>query len=1665
MRGRGRDAAPPPKYPGIRTAVDGSAAVVEMETLAGEGAGTFPVLPATQMAEGWAAARAAGWTNVHGRSLLLFEPESAAAAAAVTAGMSLVGLRATSFSGGQGVAAMHESLYAAAGKRLTYVINLACRAMSKQALSVHAGHDDYHAVDDAGFFQVFAKNAQEVADLNLIAHRIAELSLNPGLCAQDGVLTSHVIETVRLPEQGLVREFLGDPADLIESPTPAQRMVYGERRRRIPELFDVDYPSMLGIVQGPDSYQQGVAAQRPFYFDHVGPLADRAFAEYAALTGRGYARAAGYRMEDAEWALLGQGSVVADAEALCDHLRAARRLRIGVVNITMFRPFPADLLTALLRGKRGVVVLERVDQPLAVDPPLLREIRAAMSKAVENGRVRRGTAPHPGLAACMADQVPDIYSACFGLGSRPLRAADLVAAVENMLEGGRRRRQFYLGIEFVREHTRLPKLQIWQERLLEHYPDLPDLALPAAAEVDLFPAGACSFRIHALGGWGASAVATDLALATAEAGGLHVKVRPAYGSERRGQPMSVSATLAAEAIRPNGEPGTLQVVILLDPSAIRRTEALTGLAEGGALVLQSSRPAGECWASLPAAAQREIGARRIRLFALDALAIAAEACPEASLRPAVACVAMAGAFLRVAPLPKVLLRDEAGVLSALETRFSRRLGADAATVAQGMRQALRRGLGEVQAVEVLPADLQVAVGAVPERPAALQGAKARPGVGHQGRFWEQVGYLYSVGQDGIADPFLAMGALPVATSTIRDMTAVRLEVPEFIPDKCTGCGQCWTQCPDSAIPGLVTSVEDVLQAAMRVAGAERPTDRLRQIARALAAEARRLLKDGPFTTFGDVLGRAYAAVAGKLNLADERRAALDAEYAAVEAVLADFPLARTAPFFNLAESRSPGGGGLLSVTVSPEACKGCNLCIEVCPEGALVAVPQTEDIVARLRRHWRLWQELPETDDRYVNLGSLDEGIGVLPSLLLKKENYLSMAGGDGACVGCGEKTVLHLVLAAIHGFMLPRGRAHVARLDELIGGLERKARELLASDADLLHVEQGAGGTVALPLETGKKSHVDRISGILRDLRDLRWRYTEGPGGHGRAACGMINATGCSAAWASTYPFNPYPFPWVSHLFQDSPSMAVGIFEGHMRKMAQGFAAVRRAALELADEYEPAAHDPALAGLDWRDFTDEEFALCPPILAVGGDGAILDGGFQNLSRLLASGKPIRVIMLDTQTHTTSGGETCAADFPGQEGSRARWGAGPLSEPETRKELALLAMAHRNVFVLQSSQAAPAHLMAGVLKGLQARRPAVFSLHSPCPPGHGTTAEMAPRSARLALESRAFPLLVYDPTAGGGRGDRLSLDGNPAADAAWASYECAWVDEVGAEQVMTLPLTVADWAATEGRFRHHFTPVAAEEAEEGLAVFHEYLTLARAEREGKTPFIWVLDRDRRRGRLAVSPDIVRLGEDRQQVWALLREMQAGKTPEAAAVETEFARRLEALRTEYEAKLADLRLRYPQVIARRLAERILQGTDGGALAKAIGKGRPLPDLPGASDGSVAVSPRTAPAPAAAAAAPSSATASATEPAAAGLALEPYIDTALCTACNECTNLNKRMFAYNSKKQAYIKDVKAGPFKDLVVAAEKCPVRIIHPGTPLDPTEKDLGKWIERAKPFN
>lgn len=1682
-----------PRFPGTPEAMDGSTAVVLMETAASEAAGAYPITPSTQMGEGWAVAMAEGKRNVNGRRLLFFEPEGEHAAAAVTAGMSMTGLRATNFSSGQGIVYMHESLYPAVGKRLTYVLNVAARAITKQGLNVHAGHDDYHAVDDTGFFQLFAKDVQEVADLNLISHRIAELALNPGIIAQDGFLTSHVIEVLRLPEDELVKQYLGDPGDLIESPTPAQRLTFGERRRRIPEMFDVDYPAMLGVVQNQDSYAQGVAAQRPFYFDHVAQLTDRAFGEYAALTGRSYRRASGYRLDDAEWVILGQGSVVSNAEAVADHLRD-RGLKVGVLNLTMFRPFPADVVTRLLAGKKGVVVLERTDQPLAVDPPVLREVRAAMAQAVENSRVGRGEPlPFPALPVLQGHDVPSFYSGCFGLGSRDLQPGDIVAAVENMLPGRAGRRQFYLGIDFVRPGTRLPKMQIWQEQLLEAYPHLADLALQSSGNLDLMPPRSISVRIHSVGGWGAITMGKNLSMTVFELLGMQVKANPKYGSEKKGQPTTFYATFAHDPIRLNCELKHVDVSLSPDPNVFRHSNPLAGLREGGVFVIQSDLDAESFWQTLPASARREIIEKRLRVYTLDAFRIAAGEASDAELRFRMQGAAFMGAFFATGPLLTQEQLSEENLFAGIRGQMTKKFGSKGERVVEDNLRVIRRGFDEIVEVKPDGSPVAEATGRIPAMPMLME-TDGEPGIGNPGRFWEQVCVTCKAGQDVLADPFAAISAIPAATSSIRDMTDVRLEVPEFIADKCTGCAQCWVQCPDAAIPGLVNDPEDILATAVGIAASRGSVAAVKPLVKPLGKEVRRVIGAGEYTGFADAVRAAAAAVLPKLVADDGKRAVVERELELVRSALTGVQFAKTATYWDSPERKAKGTGGLLSITINPEACKGCNLCVDVCPDGALVAVKQDEEIVRTLREGWDFWQKLPDTHDRFVNVSDIDEGIGVLPTLLLKKQSYRSMAGGDGACMGCGEKTTVHLIVSTIEAMMRPRVAQLVNRLDAMIAKLDGRARALVASDLDLESVAVADTSRLLLELDEDKRGEVERLLRSVRELRDLRWRYAAGPGGQGRSSMAMTNSTGCSSVWASTFPYNPYPFPWANHLFQDSPSLAIGVFEGHMRKMSDGFVAVRRAQAVIDGDYDPVETEKALGNLDWQTFTDDEFALCPPIVAMGGDGAMLDIGFQNLSRLMASGKPIRVIVLDTQVYSNTGGQACTSGFTGQVSDMAWYGKEIHGKTEVRKELALIALAHRGVYVHQSSQASASHLMAGVLRGLSKRRPAIFNIYTPCPVEHGLPDDWAQHAARLALESRAFPYLTFDPDAGPSWADCLSLEGNPSVEDDWPTYTLEYVDEAGAAQTMELPLTIADWAATEGRFRKHFKPVrpGASAGDVELMPFHEYLGLTLEDRDGRQPFIYVLGSTKQLERWTVATEVVRLAEERRLHWTQLRELagvvvaESTRARVAESLEAELDARVDAVRREYEAKLAELQASMPAVIARRLAEGLLRNSSGvgrresGAelLAGTVPLSAPPVVLPpGAVTPATVVVPLAGNGTAPAGAATATATAVAA-PAVApdagrptpdasdreSLAIDPYIDTERCTTCNECTNINKKLFAYDANKQAFIRDATAGTFAQLVQAAEKCPVAAIHPGTPLNPKEKDLEKWLKRAQAF-
>ena len=251
----------------------------------------------------------------------------------------------------------------------------------------------------------------------------------------------------------------------------------------------------------------------------------------------------------------------------------------------------------------------------------------------------------------------------------------------------------------------------------------------------------------------------------------------------------------------------------------------------------------------------------------------------------------------------------------------------------------------------------------------------------------------------------------------------------------------------------------------------------------------------------------------------------------------------------------------------------------------------------------------------------------------------------------------------------------------------------------------------------------------------------------------GIAAATGCNTVYTSTYPYNPYLVPWSNSLFENVATFGIGL---RMRWDQKG----------------------------WSD---------KPLWCIGGDGAMFDIGFQALSRLFASGANVKVFVLDTQVYSNTGGQASSATFTGQNAKMSLHGKAISGKQERRKEIAQIAMMHPRTYVAQTTCAHVNHFYRCVLEALEFDGPAIINCYTTCQPEHGVADNMATDQARLAVDTRAFPLLIHDPRKGDTLRERLSLQGNPAVNDDW------WTNPKTGEEVDFI-----DFCRSEGRFAKHF---------------------------------------------------------------------------------------------------------------------------------------------------------------------------------------------------------------------------------------------------------------------
>jgi pyruvate ferredoxin oxidoreductase beta subunit len=256
----------------------------------------------------------------------------------------------------------------------------------------------------------------------------------------------------------------------------------------------------------------------------------------------------------------------------------------------------------------------------------------------------------------------------------------------------------------------------------------------------------------------------------------------------------------------------------------------------------------------------------------------------------------------------------------------------------------------------------------------------------------------------------------------------------------------------------------------------------------------------------------------------------------------------------------------------------------------------------------------------------------------------------------------------------------------------------------------------------------------------------------HGPDSMGIVAETGCNTVFGSTYPFNPYLVPWTNSLFENGPADALGI------------------------------------RLRW----DQDGHADRRLWVFGGDGAMYDIGFQSLSRMVASGADIKAFVLDTQVYSNTGGQSSTASFGGQVTKLSAFGKAIHGRPERRKELGLIMLAHRDAYVASTTPAHTNHFYRAIMEANEYPGPAVVVAYTPCMPEHGIGDDAAARQAKLAVDSRAFPLFTYDPRRGETMSKRLSLQGNPNTRDDWSKLPDGSTYDF------------LDFAKTEGRFAQHF---------------------------------------------------------------------------------------------------------------------------------------------------------------------------------------------------------------------------------------------------------------------
>jgi pyruvate-ferredoxin/flavodoxin oxidoreductase len=985
----------------------------------------------------------------------------------------------------------------------------------------------------------------------------------------------------------------------------------------------------------------------------------------------------------------------------------------------------------------------------------------------------------------------------------------------------------------------------------------------------LLPEHAIAVRFHSIGGWGAITTGKNLGAILGDLNDLlyerdrvvdefgnpkeiiHVSANPKYGSEKKGAPTAYFMVAAPERIRVNCDLRHVTVVLCCDPKAFTHTNPLDGMSEGGCLVWESEEEGEEAWERLPLWARRQILDKHIRIFTLPGFQIARHATDRSDLHLRMQGNAFLGAFFAVSPLLEEFRITQDQFRAVVHKQYVKKFGRLGDAVVSSNMEVMTQGFERVREIRVgeLEAPDRSTLRGQPFLPVVHEaegnghgcgcrsheipeGQRARTPVTQISSFDAE--FRAGLGYNQPASALASVGVMAAGSGDTASKYVARRETPLYIAENCTQCMECIAVCPDTALPNCSQDLATILQTAVGRYVTD-PAERakmfrsLPEIERRTRDMMREAIAASAATPLPTILRKVTTEVDG---FSDEAKRQF---FAIVDQV----PMAyqKTNAIFATPEKKSPGGGGIFSIFVS-DLCKGCAACVTACGEHqALKMVQETEQVNADHETGTAFLDLLPDTPQKYLGLYNdvrpQDSKTATLRNMLMVRRNYDALVSGDGACAGCGEKSILRAIAAVTEAYMRPLFHAKADRLRAKADRIEKAGVAALTAlkggspdEYDLFrqlvaHVVMGLGGeddkdTKARLAEHGPISDAEIVGALTAVMRQEAFNHKNLQSIDGRLANGMsvmaMGAhTGCNTVYGSTPPNNPHPYPWMNSLFQD------GITIGWL--MGESFIVdhARRSVIpeRLADALMQRDAD-VMTPREYYEFThfsdalmtDEEVLELPKAWVVGGDGGMGDIGYQNVSKVILQNRPnVKAVMLDTQVYSNTGGQNSDSTPMLGGNDMNMFGAATQGKSVEKKTVAETFLAgHGSPFVAQVSIANAPKLYRAILDGIEYRGTAFLQCFTTCQPEHGVADDMALTQAQRVRDSRGAPEFIFNPRLGETYQEALDVKGNPSVDLDWYETKFKASNE-------PYRYTVAHWCATEARFRNHLKKIKKEEAD------------------------------------------------------------------------------------------------------------------------------------------------------------------------------------------------------------------------------------------------------------